>query len=408
MNAVPRVLLFPAGTAQREAFLAARELGFYIVAVDRDSQAACRDLADEFFVLDPGDADAFVAFALDYHGRQPLAGAVVVGCDIPVSCARVTAALGTPGPSVKAAALTVDKLRMKQVLRDQGVAVPDFYPVSSAAEVEAIMRRHNRRMIIKPNDNSGARGVRQLNPDSNFALDFAEAARNVKHSGVVLEAFELGPQISTEALIYQGEIFLTGFADRNYEYIDRFFPHVLENGATLPSSLSSAQQREVVDMFFNGIRALGIDNCVAKGDMVYTPEGAKVIEIAGRISGGKFASMIVPESSGVQLLHAALQVAVGQAPDSGYLRASRCRGVAVRYLFPDPGRLVALEGVEFARNVPGVLELVTSYRVGDVIDPICSHPDRGGWVVCAADDRETAVARAEEAISHIRFITVPV
>ncbi len=408
MNAAPRILLFPAGTAQREAFLAARELEFHIVAVDREPEAACRPLADEFFALDPGDADALVAFALNYHRRQPLAGALVVGCDIPVSCARVAAALGTPGLSVAAAALTVDKLRMKQVLRARGVAVPDFYPVTSAAEVAALARRHDRRMIIKPNDNSGARGVRQLHPNSDCIEAFAEAARNVKRVGVLLEVFEPGPQISTEALIHRGDIFLTGFADRNYEYLDRFYPHVLENGATLPSALSPAQRQEVVDMFCRGIRALGIDNGVAKGDMVYTKEGAKVIEIAGRISGGKFASMIVPASSGVQLLHAALQVAVGQAPDPAYLRPSRNRGVAVRYLFPPPGRLVALEGVEQASAVPEVLELVTSYRVGEVIGPMRSHPDRGGWVVCVADDRVTAVARAEEAISRIRFVTEPV
>jgi biotin carboxylase len=294
---------------------------------------------------------------------------------------------------------------MKQVLRDKGVAVPDFYPVASAAEVQKIVCHLNRRMVIKPNDNSGARGVQQLTPDSDFIQAFADAARNVKRSGVVLEVFESGPQISTEALICQGEIFLTGFADRNYEYIDRFFPHVLENGATLPSSLPPSQQAEVVDMFFQGIRALGIDNGVAKGDMVYAAGGAKVIEIAGRISGGKFASLIVPESSGVQLLHAALQVAVGQLPDPSYLRTSRCRGVAVRYLFPPAGRLMAVEGVDNARSVPGLLELVVSYQVGDVIGPMRSHPDRGGWVVCVADDRETAVARVEEAISHIRFMT---
>lgn len=407
MTAGKRILMFPAGPAQREAFLAARELGLQIVAVDRDPHASCRTLADEFFVLDPGDPDALTAFALEYHRRTPLSGVLVVGCDIPVSCARVAAALGTPGLSEQAAALTVDKLRMKQVLREHGVAVPDFYQVADAGEVEALIRRQSRRMIIKPNDNSGARGVQQLDIDSDFVQAFTAAASQVKRSGVILETFEPGPQISTEALIYQGEIFLTGFADRNYEYIDHFFPHVLENGATLPSSLNPAQREEVIKMFCRGIRALGIDNGVAKGDMVYTAHGAKVIEIAGRISGGKFASMIVPEASGVKLLHAALEVAVGQAPDPALLHPTRNRGVAVRYMFPPLGRLLAVEGVEQAQHLPGVLELVISYQVGDVIGPMRSHPDRGGWVVCAAEDRATAVGRAEEAISRVRFITVP-
>ena len=60
MSSYPRILLFPAGMAQREAFLAARELKLYIVAVDRDPEAPCRQLADEFFTLDPGDAESLV------------------------------------------------------------------------------------------------------------------------------------------------------------------------------------------------------------------------------------------------------------------------------------------------------------------------------------------------------------
>jgi biotin carboxylase len=408
MGETSRILLFPAGPAQKEAFLAARELGLYIVTVDRDPAAACRPLADEFYELDPGDAEGLSKFALTYHREKPLLGALLVGCDIPVSCARAAQAIGSPGISVESAALTVDKFRMKQVLRGKGVAVPDFYAVTSAAEVEAIMRANPRRMIIKPNDNSGARGVLQLTPDSDLEAAFAYAAANVKRQGVILEAFEEGLQVSTEALVHNGTVHVTGFADRNYEYLTRFFPHVLENGATLPSVLSDSEQAEVSAMFERGIRALGIDNSVAKGDMVYTGEGAKVIEIAGRISGGKFASMIVPESNGVKLLHAALQAATGQTPDPAYLAPSKNRGVAVRYMFPGPGRVTAIEGEEAVRGTEGLLELVITSGVGSTIRPMTSHVDRAGWVVCAGPDRETAIARAESAIREIRFITEPV
>jgi len=401
----PRVLLFPAGPAQREAFLAARELGFFIVSVDQNPDAACRDLSDDFFALDPGDAEALTEFALDYHKTKPIDGVLVVGCDIPVSASLVAQALGTPSLSLTSAALTVDKLRMKQVMRAAGVSVPDFYQVESAEQVSDLLEQTKQRMVIKPNDNSGARGVLQLNEASECQGAYDEALRNAKKSGVLLEVFESGPQVSTEALVHKGKIYLTGFADRNYEHLDRYAPQILENGATLPTALSDEEKQQVVDMFSQGIRALGIDNGVAKGDMVFTSEGAKVIEIAGRISGGKFASMIVPESSGVQLIHAALQVAVGQVPDKERLRQKTNGGVAVRYMFPKPGKLVAIEGLEEARQVAGLLELVLSYNVGDQIPPIRSHPDRGGWVVCAAENRETAVARAQEAISLVRFIT---
>ena len=400
-----RILLFPASQAQREAFVAARELGLEIVAVDRNPEAACRPLADVFASIDPGDADALVAFALEQHRLTPLSGVLVVGCDLPVSCARVAQALGTPAISLEAAALTVDKLRMKQVLRECGVAVPDFYPVQNAEEVSRLLDRLNRPMVIKPNDNCGARGVQQLFPGDDCQAAFAQAAANIKRQGVILEVFEPGMQISIEALVVKGEIHITGFADRNYEYLSRFRPYILENGATLPTALSPEQKTAVETLFAQGVRALGINDSVAKGDMVLGPEGAKIIEIAGRVSGGKFASMIVPEATGVRLLHAALQVAVGLEFDPVSLRPNRDKGVAVRYMFPPAGRLVALEGVEAARRIPGVVELVTCYAKGDVIGPMHSHASRGGWVVCVARDRATAVSTAQRAIAAVRFVT---
>ncbi len=329
----------------------------------------------------------------------------MVGCDIPVSCAKVAKAIGSRGISIEAAELTVDKFRMKQVLREKGVRVPDFYAVKSADEVKSIMRKNPRLMIIKPNDNSGARGVLQLTPDSDLDAAFNYALNNVKKQGVILEVFEKGIQVSTEALVLDGKVFITGFADRNYEYIERFFPYVLENGATLPSILSIQEQTAVNEMFEAGIHALDINNGVAKGDMIYTEEGAKVIEIAGRISGGKFASMIVPESNGVKLLHAALQAAIGQNPDSEYLTPSKNRGVAVRYMFPNPGKVIAIKGEKNARKTKGLIELVITNHIGSFINPMTSHVARAGWVVCSAPDRETAIKRAESVIKQIHFVT---
>ncbi|OOZ36445.1 ATP-grasp domain-containing protein [Solemya velesiana gill symbiont] len=402
-----RILLFPAGIAQREAFLAARKLGFEIITVDRNPEAACFPLADEYAVLDPGNADALVSYVRRIHAAKRLDGVLLVGCDIPISAARVAAELGSPGIGLDAAELTVDKIAMKKRLRSCGVPVPDFYSISGGDEVAEILSRENRRMIIKPNDNSGARGVQQLLPDSDPTAAYEHALANVKRTGVILEVFEEGVQISIEALVHQGQVDVTGFADRNYPFLDRFFPYVLENGATLPTALDANRQGEVIQTFIQGIHALGIDNSVAKGDMVLTEEGAKVIEIAGRISGGKFASRIVPESTGVELLPAALEMAVGRTPDRKWLTSTRACGVAVRYCFPPPGRVKAIKGLEEVKGYPGVLEVHVTYEPGDIIPPMRSHPDRGGWLVCKAETRLQVEEVAEKMINKLVFEVEP-
>jgi biotin carboxylase len=170
-------------------------------------------------------------------------------------------------------------------------------------------------MVIKPNDNCGARGVMQLRPGDDYDAAFNYAKVNTKKDGkVILEKFKEGVQISIEGLAY-GDVTVTSFADRNYSFLDHFPPYIIENGATMPTALSAEKKDAVIQEFIKGVKALGIDNSVAKGDMVMGKDGPAVIEIAGRISGGKFATKMVPESTGVNLLEAAISLAVGKSPE---------------------------------------------------------------------------------------------
>lgn len=399
-----RILLFPAGIAQREAFIEARKMGLYIVSVDRCAEACCADLSDEFYVLDPSDIDQLIDFVSKYHKNHPLAGVLLVGCDLPISCATVSDFLGSPGISVETAKLTVDKLLMKHVLKENGVRVPDFFEVHNSEDVQRILSEKRTKMIIKPNDNCGARGVLQLNDTSDCEEAFRISYDNSKTGRVIMEVFEEGPQISIEALVYNREVYVTGFADRNYHLLDEYFPYVLEDGASMPTLLSFLQKKEVVDEFIRAVQALGFENGIAKGDMVYTEEGAKVIEVAGRISGGKFASVLVPEATGVNLLRAALTFAIGDKPDLDSLKPVRSQGVAVRYMFPRNGKLFAVKGIEKCRADKKIKEIIVNYTVGDIIPPIRSHVDRGGWVVCVDSDRDNAVAKAEQAVEDVEFI----
>ncbi len=398
-----RILLLPAGIPQREAFIQAKELGLYIVTVDRSGAAPCFRLADEHFSLDPGNEIELLDFVAEYHLRKPLSGVLLVGCDIPVSCAKVAKFLGTPGIDVDSAKLTVDKFAMKKVLYQRGLAVPDFFEVKCAEDLKRHVHEFNCKMVLKPNDNCGARGILQINPESDFEAAFDYARQNVKESGVLLEKFESGPQVSIEGLVYEGNVYVTGFADRNYEFIDRFYPYIIENGATIPTALSKSHQEEIIELFSQGVKALGINNSVAKGDMVYTEEGAKIIEIAGRISGGKFSSCLVPKATGVNLLKAALKLANGQNPDVESLQPTRNRSVAVRYFFPSGGKLSRINNVEEAKSLLGISELVTTYEPGDCISEIKCHADRGGWVVSSGNTRTEAIRTAGKAVSTVEF-----
>ena len=62
-----------------------------------------------------------------------------------------------------------------------------------------------------------------------------------------------------------------GFADRNYELLDRFRPQFMENGGWIPSSLAPEERgRRSRTLVVRASLALGVTDGVTKGDVVWT------------------------------------------------------------------------------------------------------------------------------------------
>lgn len=396
------ILLYPAGPAQEEAFLEAQKLGLYITTVDKDENAHCFQFSDEAYTVNPGKISEVRTFLRNYKGK--LDGALLVGADIPLTQAYITEHIGSNGVTKRAAGLTIDKYAMKQTMRAAGVTVPDFFLVKSGSDIEKLFKTYNRKMVLKPNDNCGSRGLVQIWAQSDFEQSYRYSLSNVKKAGVVLEKFEDGLQISIEGIVIDGKLFVTGFADRNYDKLDVLHPYIIENGATMPTILNATDKQKVEREFEKAVHALEIHTGVVKGDMIFNGEVAFVIEVAARISGGKFASKLVPFCSGVNLLNLALRQSLQLNIEPNMLLPTKNEGVAVRYFFPPPGTLCEIRGLQDVQKEQKFVELKITYNIGDTIPHIASHPDRGGWVVCHAASRAAAVSMAESIVNFIEFI----
>ena len=122
----------------------------------------------------------------------------------------------------------------------------------------------------------------------------------------MIEKFMKGPQVSTESLVIDGKAFTPGFSDRNYEFLNHFAPHIIENGGQLPSKLRTSTKKLVNNLIQKCSESMGIQNGVLKGDIVITNGKPFIIEIATRLSGGYFCSHEIPLNTGVDFVGAAI------------------------------------------------------------------------------------------------------
>jgi len=355
------------------------------VVTDYNPEAEGMLLADYPIEVSTRNINLTVNTAKQFHRACPLDGVMTVGTDASQTVAAVADALNLPGIPFEVAERATDKIKMRQVLKEKGVPVPDFRPIWTLEECQQAIQDMPLPLVIKPCDNMGARGVRKIERLDDLISAFREAKEASISGKLILEEFMEGPELSLDALVFEGSIHITGVADRIIERA----PYFVEIGHTLPSALPEKQQSRAVAVFKQAIFALGIDIGAAKGDIKITPEGPKIVEIAARLSGGWMSAYTYPLSTGVNLYKAAIQIALGETPTD--LKPKTSLVSAERSLLPPPGKILSIQGVEEARKIKGVKEIILMKEAGDMAEEPRSNLGKVGYVITVGKTREEAI-----------------
>jgi biotin carboxylase len=386
----------------------AKELGHYVVVSDGNPNAPGFQYADEAIVVSTYDIVGTVEEAIQYQReRRTIDGVICIAADVPLTVANVARELHLPGILVKTAEIASDKIAMKDKFVEMRIPVPWYSPLESLEHLRAIVRDRKGQIVIKPVDSRGARGVLRIGESTpnlewiyDFSLQFSQSKR------LMVEEYLEGPQISTESILLDGIGYTPGFVDRNYEYLERFAPNIIENGGQQPSHLSAEEKHSVACLAEEAGRALGVTNGVVKGDMVLTKDGPKVIEIATRLSGGWFSTDQIPLATGVDFIGCAICLALGEKIDQSELVPRFQKGVAIRYFFPIPGVVKKIKNIEKYYKTPWVHKLHFFVKENDVVEATTNHTKRAGFVITVGETRDEAVARAETVIQDVMVETV--
>ncbi|HEY4943996.1 MAG TPA: ATP-grasp domain-containing protein [Rhizomicrobium sp.] len=400
------LLIVSGGIEAADAARRAKEMGLYVVVSDRDTAAPGFQYADSCLIADVYGATETAAAAERYSRKiRKIDGVICVAADAPITTATVAQRLGLPGISLAAAELACDKLAMKRRFADCGVPVPWFREIETPQALQRVAIERGRDLVIKPVDSRGSRGVQRVAQVADLEKAFWFARSHSPSERVMVEQYLSGPQVSTESVVVDGRCFTPGFSDRNYEYLERYAPFFIENGGDLPSHLSPEVQAKVKDVVARAAAALGVSNGTVKGDIVVHEGEPYVIELAARLSGGFFCTREIPLNTGVDFIAAAIKVALGESVSPEELAPTQSTPVIQRYAFPKAGRVVSVEGLEEARAIAGVAELVVTARPGDIIPAAGDKRPSAAMVLTVGASRDSALAAANDALARLKITT---
>jgi len=380
------LLIIGGGLLQCPIIQVAKSLKLKVIVADMNPQALGFQYADEKILMSTKDIEGMVREAKHYAEKNPIHGVITAGTDASMTVAAVANALELPGIRFQDAEAATNKVKMRKRLKEHGVPIPKFHEVWTIQDARDALDHLSFPLVMKPADNMGARGVIKVTNREELQAAFKHAKKYSPSGEIILEEYMPGPELSVDALSWDGKIFITGVADR---LIERE-PYFIEIGHTMPSSLPKEVLEDVCDVMRKGMKALGIVLGAGKGDIKVTPSGVKVGEIAARLSGGFMSAYTYPLSTGVNLNKLAILLALGEIPDEEEL-IPRFQKVSIeRAILAPPGKLISISGLEEAKKIPGVNELFFYNKIGDIISEPTNNIEKSGHVIITADTLEEA------------------
>lgn len=378
-----RILCLGGGVESTPIIRRVVELGHEPIVADYDARCAAREMGVMFVQASCYDGPAVIA-ALRSKDVRHLDAVLCCGVDAPVAAAQVAHEFGLPGLSdAGAARLSVDKYQQKVVLDKADLPVPHYLSVTEHDLNELFC---DGRLVMKPLDSRGGRGVIRLVPQVGLRLAYEIAKQHSPSGRVIAEEWLDGPQYSTESIVQNGSVLFTAVAERNYDRLEELAPFVIEDGSDTPALLTSDALFTINWTIEQACAALGWyqhGGGTVKGDLVYHAGRWVIIELAARLSGGYFASHITPWAYGVDFVGAAINAALGytlERPDP-YHRAEVCQ----RFVFPaekDLGKTV--RDIQNVESHDERIFLSWNIRPGQIVERVTNHPARWGQVTVAS------------------------
>ena len=393
-------MVLAAGLLQIDVIEKAKSMGYYVLAVDGNPKAPGFNVADKAICADIVNEEAMLKIARDEH-----VDGVIHPCS-EVSMAvmgRINDELGLSGISRKQAICATNKHLMRKAFEKGNAPSPKSILAQDAEDAwNRLQNEFDTDAILKPSRNSGSRGIAKVSRNmykGDFIRAYDEALSESRDHSVLIEQFIEGPEFSIEMIVWQGEIHVLTVTDKKTTGA----PHFVELGHNQPSCFSATDVETLKAAAVAGVRALGVNNCACHAEAKLMNGKAYLMEVGARLGGDFISTELTHLSTGIDMVAAAIDVALGVEPDLS--AKEEPKGVCIRYFCPKPGKLVSILNTEVLNN-PHVYLWEIYPKEGDVIPAVTSSLCRSGHVIVTEKTPQKAIELAERLIESVKFETI--
>jgi len=401
-----RLLMVGCGWMGRPYLRRAHEAGLDVAVLDSaealgwpETRAALGP-GDRGYAVNGSDDAAWISAASAALRDGPIAGIVAFTEHHVIPAALLADELGLPGPGLRAALTSRNKLVQRELFDRHGLAQPDYtFARTAVAAIEWAQNRYP--VVAKPLSSSGSHDVRIVTDETDLRAWCAERAANEPY---LIEKCLTGPEYSAETIVDDGAVAFCSITEKTVTPA----PYCVELAHHVPADLASSGSgatvgRQIEQLVAGVIGALGMRSGIAHLEFKLEASGPHVIEVAVRTP-GDYILDVVEAATGVDLYAAVIAVACGRSPVVDIVR----KDIACVWFPTVPeGVVTAVDGAEEVTRLDGVVNIEIDVGAGSTVEALRSSMDRIGMIILRAQDRQELDTRLKTALAELRIIVEP-
>jgi biotin carboxylase len=280
---------------------------------------------------------------------------------------------------------------MRTWCRDLEIAQPEFAACLTVEDAERFGANFDFPVVIKPPSSQSSRGVRRVDHLAQLECAFTNAQQFSADGSVLVEDFVDGTELTAEGIATAGghvtlAISTKAHLDENPMVARRLV--YTDSHPEIPFDELRAQNDRLIE-------GMGLSFGLTHTEYKYSDGRFVLIETAARGGGTKISSHIVPYMSDVPTNAMLIGMALGNSFDRPRAEC-RDRVAVLEFLTFSSGLVEAIDGIEEARSLPGVVDLGLTFGVGDVLAPPNDDRSRHLHVIVMASSMTEVTALVTE------------
>ena len=389
-----RLLVLGAGRNQVNAIKRAKQNGHTVIVSDYRPDAPGKKLADYSEMTSTFDIEGNIAVARKYN----VDGVFTVGTDQPIlTAARVTEVLALPQMISTATALkATHKKHMKAAFWAHNIPTSPYLLIKQT-ELEYTSRllcKLNQLkfpVVVKPVDSQGQRGVFKIpRLDENIISFMRQTFAHTRDEEIIVEEYCDGDEITISGWVEDHKPYILIITDRPLLNVE---PRIgIMTAHHFPSPYTFSHHDELQNLVNNTIKALDIASGPVYLQVIMTPEGAKLVEIACRIGGGHEEELI-PLVTGIDLVDMVIDKSLGKIINmvqlENYLLLDNPHYAQTKFIMAHPGQVKTWGSLEAIKHMPGVVNArFYDPQLKEIKEIVDSATSRWGYIIVTASSQQ--------------------